>query len=109
MPETRPQRPWMLVLSYLAFLGFVPLLMHKNDRQVRWHAKNGLLLFGLVVLVGVGATLIGSFFPALGCLYVIVMPLMAAFYAVVVILAIIKALQGERLIVPGISRYADRI
>ena len=29
-------------------------------------------------------------------------------YTVIVILAIVKALDGERLIVPGISSYADR-
>ncbi len=99
----------MLVLSYLALLGFVPLLADKHDREVRWHAKNGLLLFGSVALVGAAATFVGSVLPALGCLYVIAMPLVAISYSVIVILAIVKALQGERLIVPGISQYADRV
>jgi hypothetical protein len=33
---------------------------------------------------------------------------LAIVYAIVVILAIVKALQGQRLVVRGLSRYADR-
>ena len=29
-------------------------------------------------------------------------------YVIVVILAIVKALQGQRLVIRGLSRYADR-
>ena len=31
-----------------------------------------------------------------------------AVYAILAVLAMVKALQGERLIFPGLSRYADR-
>jgi hypothetical protein len=36
------------------------------------------------------------------------MLLLAVAYSVVVVLAIVQALEGKRLIVPGISRYAER-
>jgi len=108
MEEPLRARSWMLVLCYLSFLGVLPLLLEKTDRRLRWHAKNGLLLFGAVASFGVLATLIGILAPTLSCLYVIVMPFVATIYAVVVILAIVKALEGERLMVPGISKYADR-
>jgi uncharacterized membrane protein len=111
MPEV-PERPqpssWLLVPCYLAFLGFLPLLLAKGDREVRWHARNGLLLFGGVAAAGAVATVIGILVPALSCLYAVVMLLLAVAYSVVVVLAIVQALEGKRLIVPGISRYAER-
>lgn len=97
----------MLILSYLAFLGVVPLLFTRDD-EVRWHARNGLLLFGAVVLIALVATVVGTLLPALGCLYAMLMFFVLALYAFVAILAIVKALDGQRLFVPGVSRYASR-
>jgi uncharacterized membrane protein len=108
MSESRSQLSWMLVLSYMAFLGFLPLLAGKKDRNLRWHAINGLLLFAAVVAFGAVATVVGILVPPLSCLYGIVMFLVLIVYAIIVILAIVKALDGHRLIVPWISRYADR-
>jgi uncharacterized membrane protein len=98
----------MLVLCYLAFLGFIPLLAGKSYSGVRWHAINGLLLFAAVVALGIAATVIGVLVPPLSCLYGIVMFIVLIVYTIIAILAIVKALDGERLIVPVISRYADR-
>ncbi len=108
MSESRAQSSPMLVLSYLAFLGFIPLIAGKRDREVRWHAANGLLLFGAVVAIGIVATIIGVLVPPLSCIYPVVMLLVLILYTIIAILAVVKALNGERLIVPGISRYADR-
>ena len=108
MPESRTQPPWMLVLSYLAFLGVVALLAGKQDRNVRWHAINGLVLFAAVVVIGAVATVIGVLVPPLFWVYGIVMFIALIIYTLIAILAIVKALDGERLIVPWISRYADR-
>jgi uncharacterized membrane protein len=108
MPESRPQPVGMLVLSYLTFLGFIPLLAARGNRTVRWHAANGLLLFGAVVAIGVVATVIGILVPALSCIYPVLMFVVLIVYTIIAILAIVKALNGQRLIVPAISRYADR-
>jgi uncharacterized membrane protein len=109
MPESRTQPPWMLVLCYLALLGVIALLAGKQSRNVRWHAINGLLLFAAVVIFGAAATLIGILVPPLSCLYGIVMFIVLVVYTIIAILAIVKALDGERLIVPVISKYADRL
>ncbi len=108
MPPRDAARNGMLMLSYLAFLGIIPLLLRKSEPEVRWHARNGLILFGAVILVSVLATLVGVAVPAFSCLYAIGMFFVLVLYTVIVILAIVKALEGKRLIVPGISRYADR-
>lgn len=102
-----PSRP-MLVLSYLAFLGMIPLLFARRDPEVRWHARNGLLLFGAAAGIVLAATLVGTLLPALGCLYATLMFFVLALYAFIAILAIVKALEGRRLLVPGISKYAGR-
>jgi uncharacterized membrane protein len=104
----RENSPTLLILAYLPLLGFIPLIARKAGREVRWHAKNGLLLFGVVVVIAILATLVGILVPPLSCLYGIVMVFVAVAYVIVVVLAIVKALQGERVIVPGISRYVER-
>ena len=105
--RTASSRP-MLVLAYLAFLGVIPLLFAREDPEVRWHARNGLLLFGGVAAIALVATLVGTVLPALGCLYATLMFFVLALYTFIAILAIVKALDGQRLFVPGISRYAER-
>lgn len=98
----------MLVLSYLAFLGVIPLVFSRNDPEVRWHARNGLFLFAAVAAIALVATLVGTLLPALGCLYATLMFFVLALYAFIAILAIVKALDGQRLLVPGVSKYAGR-
>ena len=105
MGNERASRP-MLILSYLAFLGVIPLVFGREDPEVRWHARNGLLLFAEVVVVVLVATLAGALLPALGLFSVILMYLVLVLYTFIAILAIVKALDGQRLLVPGVSRRA---
>ena len=107
MANERASRP-MLVLAYLAFLGVIPLLFAREDPEVRWHARNGLLLFGAVAAIALVATLVGTLLPALGCLYATLMFFVLVLYTFIAILAIVKALDGQRLFVPGVSKYAGR-
>ena len=109
MELPRPTHPLLLVLAYAGPLGFISLLVAKDDREVRWHSKNGLLLFGALAAVGVAATLVSVLVPRLGCLYVVAMPAAVVLYALCAVVAVVKALQGLRLYVPGISTYAGRI
>lgn len=102
-----PTRAWLLILAYLAVLGFIPLLASR-DREVRWHARNGLLLFLVVLVTGVAATIVGIFLPAMSCLYAVAMLIVFLMYVGIVILAIVKAIQGQRLMIPGVSPYASR-
>src|SRR5437764_1140355 len=51
----------MLVLSYLWFLSIIPLVAKKEDREVQWHAKNGLILaLNLLLFGGVGYIIMGQ-------------------------------------------------
>jgi uncharacterized membrane protein len=106
MPEASARRAAVLVLCYLPLLGLIALAIEKRDREIRWHARNGLLLFLAVAAIGAAATLVGFLLPSFGCLYPVIMLATLVAYALVTILATVKAIQGERLFVPGISRYA---
>jgi uncharacterized membrane protein len=103
-----PARPFLLALSYVGFLGALLLLFVKRDPEVRWHARNGWMLFLVLAAAGTVATLVGIAVPSLACVYGVTMAIAGLVYVMIAILATVKALNGERLIVPGVSRYADR-
>jgi hypothetical protein len=103
-----PKRIGLLVLSYLAILGFLPLLASR-DRETRWHARNGLLLFGVVFATGVALTIVGILLPSTTCLYAVAMVIVSMTYAGIVILATVTAIQGKRLMIPGVSLHASRL
>ena len=108
MAETYRNPRWALILSYLPLLGVFPLFFGRPSREVRWHARNGLLLFGGTAALGVVATAVTLLFPSLSCVYGLGVFFACAVYAILAVLAMVKALQGERLMFPGLSRYADR-
>jgi uncharacterized membrane protein len=102
-------RTVMIVLSYLWLLALIPLVVEKDDREVQWHAKHGLVLTGAELLFWIAFQMVtftlGSF---LGCLVAIFAPLIGLGFLILHVAAIIKGINGGRLIVPGISQYADK-
>jgi uncharacterized membrane protein len=100
----------MIVLSYLWLLAIVPLVTEKEDREVQWHAKHGLVLFAaeiaLGILLGIVSTAIA--FVDIGCTGCILNSMFSLVILVVHVLAIVKGTSGQRLIIPGLSDFADR-
>jgi uncharacterized membrane protein len=94
----------MLVLAYLGILAVIPLVVEKNDPEVQWHAKHGIVLFVAEVLLGILLGIITHFVPFAGCVLWMVWPLILVLH----IILIVKAINGQRLLIPGISEYADR-
>ncbi len=105
-------RSIMIVLSYLGLLALIPLLVEKDDKEVQWHAKHGLVLAVVEVAVMIGLMVIGGVLGAvsggLGCIFGLLWPIFMLVILVVHIMAIVKGLNGQRLLIPGISEYADR-
>jgi uncharacterized membrane protein len=99
----------MLVLSYLWFLSIIPLVAKKEDREVQWHAKNGLVFAIAYTAIEVIFFIIGHFFPLVGCLVSWIPCLIACGYLVVMILGIVKATSGQRFRLPMLSEYADKM
>jgi hypothetical protein len=63
----------MIVLAYLWLLALIPLLVEKDDREVQWHAKHGLVLtvVEVVALIGlqVVVMILGVVSGGLGCIF----------------------------------------
>ena len=109
-----PNRGVMIVLSYLWLLALIPFLTEKDDKEVQWHARNGLVLFAaefilwLVFFFVHMAFIFSHFLAFLGCFLSIFQVVLWLGILILHILCIVKGLKGERLIVPGVSQYADR-
>lgn len=103
-----PNRTLMIILSYLGPLGLVPLLAEKDDREVQWHAKNGLAFFGAYLILWVLVTIIGMVMPDLGCSGCILSVVLFVVVIVVTILGITKGLNGQRFRLPVVSDFADK-
>ncbi len=108
-------RSLMIVLSYLGILALVPLLVEKDDREVQWHAKHGLVLLGFWIVVSIVLSIVnrilGSIFDpsgCLGCLWAGPSSVVGLAAVIVHILCIFKGLNGQRFIIPGISQLADK-
>jgi len=117
-PPASPQgtvsqnRTVMIVLSYLGILALIPLLVEKDDREVQWHAKHGLVLAVAEIVLMIGLSLcmavLGMITHGFGCLGLFLWPIISLGILVLHVLCIVKGVNGQRFIVPGVSQYADR-
>ena len=103
----------MIVLAYLWVLALVPFLLEKQDTEVQWHAKHGIVLMiaELVLLFAyVTLTSIVSL-ASLGLGVVLSLFLIFAWIGIlgVHVAAILKGINGTRLIIPAVSEYANRL
>ncbi len=106
-----PNRSIMIVLSYLWLLAIVPLVTEKEDREVQWHAKHGIVLMVAELILGMALWIViiaAHFIPFLGCIIWIFQVVLWIGILIVHILCIVKGTQGGRFIIPGVSQYADR-
>jgi hypothetical protein len=107
-----PNRSVMIVLAYLWPLALVPLVFDKADPEAQWHAKHGIVLMIaelMLILTWFVMTMLVTFSTyGLGCVLIIFLVFgWVAIFALHVV-AILKGLNGSRLIVPGVSEYANR-
>jgi uncharacterized membrane protein len=102
----------MIVLSYLWILALIPLLVEKEDREVQWHAKHGLVLTVAELIFWIVATIVNmvlsAILPPVGCIIGLLLLIVALGFVVFHVLCMIKGTSGERLKVPGISDFTDR-
>jgi uncharacterized membrane protein len=100
-------RSLMIALSYLWILAVVPLIVEKDDHEVQWHAKHGLVL--LVVEIILYAVLaVVSMIPVIGCITMFLPVVVFLGFLVIRILCITKAIAGQRFLLPVVSDFANR-
>jgi uncharacterized membrane protein len=105
-----PNRSIMVVLAYLGILAVIPLVVEKEDKEVQWHAKHGLVLLAADIALIILISVLGSImsFVDIGCTGCILTWIALIVISVVHIMAIVKGVNGQRLIIPGLSEFADR-
>ena len=117
-PPPRPSevvsenRKIMIVLAYLGPLALIPLLVEKEDKEVQWHAKHGLVLlvawtaaFVALIVLGIVGTMLPTGF---GCIVSLLWFGLWIAWLVIAILCIVKGLGGERFVIPRISDLVER-
>ena len=106
-----PNRGVMIVLAYLWVLAVVPLLVEKDDPEVQWHAKHGLVLLAAEIVLWMAFVVMsivtGMIFGA-GCFLALLMQLVWLGVLVIHVVAIVQGINGKRFLIPGISEYANR-
>jgi len=99
--QTPPTNKTLMgVLAYLGVLVFIPLFTHKNDPFVKFHVKQGLVLFSIEVITWV----VGSMFWPLWMLLNIV-NLATLILSIIGIVNVAKNTQKELPIVGHLSSY----
>lgn len=97
---TPPQNTAMAIIAYILF--FVPLLTEsKDDPFVKFHVKQGLVLFLAWVIVT-----IFSMVPIIGWL---LGPILGIALLLLLVVGILNAANGEMKQLPFIGQYADKI
>ena len=102
-------RTLMLVLAYLGILALIPLLMKKDDSEVQWHAKHGLVLLGAEIILWIVLFIIQiAVGDLLGCGVGVISCVIWIGILVLHIIMIVKAVNGQRFKLPVISDFADK-
>ena len=101
-------RGLMIALSYLWLLALIPLLVEKDDKEVQWHAKHGLVLLVAEVVLWVVLAVLSMALGPLACALAVVQMLLFIGVLVIHIMCIVKGVGGERFLIPGVSQYADK-
>src|SRR4030043_2128668 len=96
--QKKEKNTGMVILAYVLF--FIPLLTDaKNDPFVKYHVKQGLILFiGYVIEMFVGTI------PFFGW---IITPLLGVILFILFIIGIMNAINGKKKPLPVIGRFAE--
>jgi uncharacterized membrane protein YjgN (DUF898 family) len=112
VPAPSPNRAVMIVLAYLWPLALVPLLVEREDLEVQWHAKHGIVLMvaeiGVLLAFGVLMTLVSLATFGLGCVLSLLIIFIWVAILAIHVAAIIMGLNGKRFVIPRVSEYANR-
>jgi len=100
----------MIVLSYLGLLSLIPLLTKKDDADIQWHAKNGLVLGLAYIPIWIVLFVVGIILP--GPLKLILLPvqcILPILWLVVDIMAMVKGLNQQRMRIPLVTDLAEKM
>lgn len=98
----------MLILAYLGILALIPLLVEKEDQEVQWHAKHGLVLTVTWIVLWIVLAIIGMI-PVVGTIIGCgLTPLLGLAILGLHIFLMVQAINGQKVRLPVVSEYADK-
>ena len=111
-PELTDQDRILLLFDYLGPLALFSLLASRRE-FVKWHAKQGLVLSVTVVALYIIARtihilMLKILWPVFGDLFWAVVGLLLLGIFLLILLCIVRALEGERFKIPMLGDLADR-
>ncbi|MEO0255180.1 MAG: hypothetical protein ABIN20_07165 [candidate division WOR-3 bacterium] len=101
--HTEIDKRYIALLSYLWILFLIPLLIEPKDEFVKFHVKQGIVLFLFFVIIFI----VGGVIPLIG--WFVILPLGLMYWFSLFVLCIFNTLSGKKEKLPFIGKYADRI
>lgn len=105
MPRGDPNRNLVAALSYL--LGFVTgvviLLVEKDDKYIRFHAMQSVIVFGGLFIINI---VLGLILP--GILTTIINTVIFIVFVIIWLVSMIKAYQGQVFKWPIAGKFAEK-
>ena len=103
-------RTLMVILAYLGLLALIPYLTKKEDPDIHWHAKNGVGLLILDVVVSLGFWILSIVLrnSILGCGAGMVSCIVWLGIFALHVYCIIQAVGGKRPRIPVVTDFAEK-
>jgi uncharacterized membrane protein len=118
LPPLPPELPlddqdrMLLVLSYLGILALVPFLTARKE-FVQWHARQGLLLFGVslttLFAMMLADVVLWQIHWVFGLLFLLLILTSGFGILALVVACILKAFEGERWRIPFLGDFVERL
>lgn len=96
----------MGILSYLGFLALIPYLSEKNNKYIIYHAKQGMNLFIIDIILGVATSIISAILTwRLWIITNIITSLVGLFVTVLSIIGIVNVCNGKAKELPIVNKF----
>lgn len=96
------------ILSYIGILWLIPLLVEKNDKVVRFHVNQGIVLFIFDIIGSIAVGILSAIFvfiPVISFLGVVIAPLFGILCFVLMIIGIVNAANKSEKPLPIIGKF----